>query len=137
MKFLKTTSEKLFGQWSEGPEPPSRFRSVVELFAKTNPSATVAEWIDFAAKHAEGAYQQGYVRGFERTERLGPEWEDPDQAAAILERLEEVSIGNDLGYDPSAVVPVEGVPQESAARAAIAMNDLLQEREGMRRGPRR
>jgi hypothetical protein len=135
MSWLKKTRERWLGQWEEGPEPPARFRSIVALFARTNPTATVAEWSEFATKHAESAYRQGYARGFERTERLGPDWEDPDEAAALLERLEEVAAGNLSAYDPGAVVPVEGVPQESAARTAIAMNEAFLANQGMRRGP--
>jgi hypothetical protein len=136
MKFLRNTSEKMLGTFAEGPEAPPRIRELVEVFAKANPRATVGEWVEFAVKHAEGAYQQGYVRGFERTERLGPDWEDPDEAAKVMEQIEDIAAGNDQGFDASAVVPIDGVPKEHAARAALAMNDLVVE-QGFRRGPPR
>ena len=136
LKALKRAWERHIGTWAEGADPPARFRKVVELFAQANPRATVADWVEFAAKSAEGAYQDGYRRGFERGERLGPEWEDPDAAAAVYARLDSIAEGNGEPYDPSAVVPIDGVPQEYAARTALAMNDLLLAR-GQRRGPRR
>lgn len=136
MKLLKTAQEKLLGTYAEGPEPPPRLLKVAELFARANPRATVAEWIEFAGNHAGSAYREGYVRGFERGERLGPDWEDPDEADALLDRLDDVSMG--VGeFDPSAVVPVEGVPRESAAKTAVALNELMLEQQGQRRGPAR
>jgi hypothetical protein len=137
MKLLKNAQEKLLGTFAEGPDPPQRLRALAELFARANPKATVAEWLDFTAKHANSAYQQGYVRGFERGERLGPDWEDPDEAAKLIEHLNEVALGNLPAFDPSAVVPVEGFPQESAAKTAIELNRISMEQQGQRRGPAR
>ena len=94
--------------------------------------------MEFAARLADSAYQDGYVRGFERSERLGPDWHDPDATAAILEHQAEVALGNVEGFDPAMVVPVnEDVPQETAGRAALAMNEAWRARQGSRRGPRR
>jgi hypothetical protein len=134
-KFLKNTKEKLLGTWEEGPEPPDRFRQLVEIFAKANPRATVGEWVEFAARHAASAYQQGYVRGFERGERLGPDWQDPDEAAALLNRLEATAAG-EAPFDPSAVVPIEGVPREAAIKAFLAYSEAAQGSD-MRAGPKR
>jgi len=134
LKFVKNAWERHIGTFAEGPNPPPRLTNMVEIFARANPKATVAEWIEFASRHAGSAYQDGYVRGFERGERLGPDWEDPDAAAGILAKLDDISMGVSPAYDPTGMVPLEGVPAESAHRTAVAMNDLLME-HGMRRGP--
>ena len=139
VKFFRNAWEKHVGTFAEGPQPPTRLASIAEVFAKANPKATVAEWMKFAVDHAESAYRAGYVRGFERSERMGPEWspEEVDQGAAILERMEEIELGNVDPFDPSNVVPIDGLPQENAARTAIAMNAMFVERDGQRRGPSR
>lgn len=100
MRLLRNTKERLLGTFEEGPVPPSRIRSGVELFARTNPKATIAEWTEFAASHAELSYRQGYVRGFERGERLGPDWQDPDEMAALLEHLEDAKLTGLPAFDP-------------------------------------
>jgi hypothetical protein len=136
MRFLRNAGERLFGTFAEGPEPPRRLRAIVELFARANPGATVAEWVEFAAGHAGTSYQLGYVRGCERTERLGPDWEDPDDAAEAIARMEEVAAGNLPAFDPGAVVPVEAAPADYAERAARAISDYAEEARGSgRRGP--
>lgn len=136
MKFLKNAWEKHVGTFAEGPNPPPRLTQMAEMFARANPHATVAEWAEFCGRHAGSAYQEGYIRGFERGERLGPDWEDPDAGAALLEKLDDISTGMaSEDFDPTAVVPIDGVPQEHAARTAIAMNELLVATNGQRRGP--
>ncbi len=134
MKFIRNTKEKLLGSYEEGPEPPKRLQQTAELFARTNPKATVAQWLEFASELAGTSYQQGYVRGFERGERLGPDWQDPDEMAALLEHLEDAKLTGLPAFDPDAVVPVNGMPQEAAAKTAVEMAGYL-ERQGARRGP--
>jgi hypothetical protein len=137
LKSLKRIVEKHLGTWEEGPEPPPRLRKLVEAFASTSPRATVAEWVDFAARHADSAYQQGYARGFERTERLGPDWEEPNAAVAFAEKVLEQEAWNVPAYEPSTVVPLDDVPRENAARAVEALTNAYAEQAGQRRGPRR
>lgn len=71
-RWLRRQWERLVGRYHEGPEAPDRLREMVLLFANAHPIATRQEWVDFAAGHAAQAYQSGYVRGWERSER------DPD-----------------------------------------------------------
>jgi len=131
MRWLRGAWERHVGTFAEGPEPPARLRGIVELWARANPGATPADWVEFAVLHAEGAYRDGYVRGFERTERLGPDWRDPDEAAAVLEEL-------DRGDVAPVVIPAgPGVTEEQAARAALALYGDFEELRGQRRGPRR
>jgi hypothetical protein len=131
VKLLKKIWERHIGTFAEGPDPPSRIRNLAEIFARTNPHATVQEWLDFTVAHAEGAYREGYVRGFERTERMGPEWGDPDEAAKLLEQ-----VGDELPpLDGSHVVPVEGVSQEMAARTFLQLSNEFDAAQGLRRGP--
>jgi hypothetical protein len=135
MRLLKKIWERHLGTWEEGPEPPQRIRNLAEIFARTNPHATVQEWLDFTVAHAEGAYKEGYVRGFERTERLGPDWGDPDEAAKMLEQLNEAELGNLPPVDGSHVVPVDGVSQEMAARTFLQLSNEFDAAQGLRRGP--
>lgn len=137
MRWLKKQWETHLGTWEEGPEPPERLRKMAEVFAAANPRASVGDWVEFAALHAGSAYQQGYARGYERTERIGPEWEHPDEAAAALARMEGDVEGDAPPYDPALVVPLDGVPQEAAAATAIAMSQEWHASQGQRRGPAR
>jgi hypothetical protein len=137
MRMLRDAKERLLGTFEEGPAPPLRIRSGVELFARTNPKATIADWVEFAAGHAELSYRQGYVRGFERTERMGPDWDDPDEAAALLERLDQQSLTGQASFDAGAVVPVQGVPREWSGREAERLWNEWSASHGERRGPRR
>jgi hypothetical protein len=136
MKWIRNAVEKLFGTFEEGEAAPKRIRLAVTLFATTHPKATIAEWVEFAASHAEESYRAGYVRGYEHTERLGPDWPDPDEAAHAIERVLEVAEG-EIAFDPDAVVPLEGVPDEFAQRAVSELEGLRFERQGSRAGPRR
>lgn len=137
MKWLKKQWEKHLGTFDEGPEPPARIGNVVGLFARTYPKATVADWVAFATAHAEGAYKDGYVRGYERSERLGPDWEDPDEAAKLLEHQEQVELGNESAFDADSIVPVEGSSKEFAVRTYMEQMYEYEAQQGPRRGPHR
>jgi len=131
-RCIKHALEKHLGTFAKGPEPPRRFRELVEAFAVASPHATVADWVEFAARHAASAYQQGYVRGYQHVERLGPDWADPDEAAAFIEQANA-----EPKYNPAIVVPVEGVSQEYAARHVLEVSNAYADASGQRRGPRR
>lgn len=137
MKFIRNTKEKLLGSYEEGPEPPKRLQQTAELFARTNPKATVAQWCEFATDSANTSYQQGYVRGFERTERMGPDWEDPDAAAALLDWLDQQSLTGQASFDAGAVVPIQGAPRDWSGREAERLWNEWNATSGERRGPRR
>lgn len=66
---LRNLFERIAERYYEGPEPPHRFAEQVVMFAKHNPGATVEQWAQFATNLARGAYQAGYTRGFEWSER--------------------------------------------------------------------
>lgn len=65
--------ERLLRRFYEGPTPPPRIQEEVRLFALMHPHAGAAEWEQLAVRHAENAYRDGFVRGFEQSER------DPDR----------------------------------------------------------
>lgn len=85
VRLAKRAVERLFGVWSEGPEPPDRLREMVLMFANDHPRATRRQWLEFAAAHAQECYRTGYQRGYESSER-DPEaqpWrrQDPEELA--------------------------------------------------------
>lgn len=69
LKFFRDAAQKALGKFYEGPEPPRRLGELVLAFAEAHPKATRGEWARFAQLHAEEAYRQGYVRGYEYVER--------------------------------------------------------------------
>lgn len=69
VRFLRRATEKLFGKWEEGPEPPQRLREIVVVFANMHPTATRQDWTTFAAEQVAEAYRCGYARGYEHAER--------------------------------------------------------------------
>lgn len=86
MAWLKRTTEKAFGRYYEGPEPPARLGNMAEHFAATYPRATRGEWLTMARRLAAEAYREGYVRGYEKYERDPAEREqhDPDELAEVM-----------------------------------------------------
>lgn len=90
-KKIRETAEKLFGKYREGHVAPDRIRIAVQMFAVSHPQATIKDWIDFAARHAEISYEDGYTRGYERSER-DPDYKSPtDEEIAQASRALEVS----------------------------------------------
>jgi hypothetical protein len=69
LKFIKRLTEKWFGEWSEGPDPPDRIMNMVFVFALEHPHATRGDWIRFSIEHAAEAYRSAYQRGVEWVER--------------------------------------------------------------------
>lgn len=81
-RWLRRLWQRAFGTFYEGPSAPPRLRQMVRIFEEQHPFATRADYLDFAAKHAEEAYRTGYVRGLEWSERdveRAPEPVDPEQ----------------------------------------------------------
>jgi len=110
VKWLTRLRDKWLGNFYEGPEPPQRLREIVVVFANLHSRATRAEWLEFAAAHAEEAYRCGYVRGFENAER------DPDPIDVPPERLADQMDPswrwqpNVLLTDPLGIVQGEPLP---------------------------
>jgi hypothetical protein len=112
-RLVRGLVERANGSFYEGPTPPERLRKIVAEFARLHPRATRAEWGEFCGRLTESAYQDGYVRGYERGERdpssflptLPPELaaarHDPDWQLRS-EPVEEVS-------DPTGVVQDEEI----------------------------
>jgi hypothetical protein len=82
-RLLRRIGQSIAGSYYEGEEPPARFADIVEAFALTKPAPTRAQWAEFARKHAEEAYRQGWVRGWERAERGG----EPLPSTAKVEEM--------------------------------------------------
>jgi len=109
--------ERFMKRFYEGPAAPERYADTVKLFRMLNPTATADAWEDFATKLAEGAYQDGYVRGYEWTERdldSKPK-HDPD----VLAEMYRFNYGP--SDDPAAKIllergdpndPMNGIPPE-------------------------
>lgn len=66
---LREWLERFLKRFYEGPRPPARYRDLVLMFRRLNPDATADQWEAFAHGIAESAYQDGYTRGYEWTER--------------------------------------------------------------------
>jgi hypothetical protein len=115
LRFLKRQVEHYLGSFYEGPEPPRRLRRMVLLFANAHPKATRREWAEFAAAHAAEAYQSGYTRGWERSER------DADAMPWLVQEPEIVADALDPGWrdGPNALlVNAEDVVVSAASREA-------------------
>lgn len=81
---LRDILERWLGRFYEGPHPPPRIREEVRLFTLMNPHANPEDWEEFATRFAENSYRDGFVRGFEQSER-DPERVEPEPDAAILD----------------------------------------------------
>lgn len=81
---LRDILERLLGRFYEGPRPPPRIREEVGLFALMHPHASAEDWAEFAVRFAENCYRDGFVRGFEQSER-DPDRIEPEPDAAMLD----------------------------------------------------
>lgn len=119
MGWIKRTTEKWFGKYYEGPEPPERFHQLVVAFANAHKHATRADWIAFATAHAGEAYRSGYIRGLEyieRDEEGGNRAISPDVIADAMDpdwrwATEPIK----LQHDPNEPVPI-AYPEIELAR---------------------
>ena len=84
-EFIRNTLEKWLGTFYEGPDAPSRLRSLTLTFANGNPHATRKEWSGFATSLAEEAYRAAYIRGFEQRQLPSQKDMTPEQIADILD----------------------------------------------------
>ncbi len=122
LKFIKRTTEKLFGKWDEdvGPEPPKRLREYATTFANRHPNATRAEWLEAMSSLAEEAYRTAFQRGYEHSERAAyPPAFSPDQLADQLDpgwkwSTEPIDLENPLG-----IVPDEEIPEAKLTAAFL------------------
>jgi hypothetical protein len=82
-RIFRNFLERLLGRFHEGPRLPARFLETAEDF-RTRFAATEKDWAAFAVGLAQAAYRDGYVRGFECSERWEKPWArtpTPDQIA--------------------------------------------------------
>ncbi len=68
-KAIRRIADRIAKRLYEGPEPPRRLADEVRAFRRLYPDASGDEWEEFATTIAENSYRDGYVRGFEWTER--------------------------------------------------------------------
>lgn len=74
-RLIRNLLERLAGKYYEGPAPPRRLYEEVRVFRAMYPLASPDEWQAFALRLAQGAYQDGFIRGREWEERA---WEGPE-----------------------------------------------------------
>lgn len=95
-RFVRDLLERLLGRFHEGPEPPPRLAEEVRLFRSlATHTPTEEEWEVFAARLAERAYHDGFVRGTHWLERS---WPGPEVTPERL--LEEQAHQQKLIDDP-------------------------------------
>lgn len=119
--------ERHLDRWREGPEPPLRVAQEVRLFRALHPGATADEWEQYATRHAESAYRQGYIRGFEYNERFWPgPADDPELLAAAMREDAPSLEANprmrrllELGYDLDD--PFRGMTRDERNELARAL----------------
>ncbi len=120
-KWIRTTIEKVVGEYEEGARPPERLRSTALAFAELNPHATRREWLAFAVGFAGECWRAGYLRGYERAERedeavgerpeeiadmLGPDWREVPMGDPRLDEL--VPDGFDAAGFANEVIDIFG-----------------------------
>lgn len=92
--FLRRVARRIVGE-REQPRPvPDRLRATAEDFARLNPHATRAEWIEMSSNLAAEAYRTGLSRGWEESVRrdldlgpspeeiadaIDPDWREPER----------------------------------------------------------
>lgn len=131
-RWLAKKTEQVLGRFYEGPEPPARLRGLALAFANDHPHATRAEWLEFAAGHAEEAWRQAYVRGVAYVERDPEGWRPdvpPEEAMSFVDPDWRDSPAVDL-RDPGREVP-ELWAEEDVSR------DHLREAAALERAARR
>lgn len=110
-RWFRNTLQKLAGVYYEGPEPPSRCGEVVALFSNQYPDAVKSDWVGFAAEHARASFREGWLRGFEYTER------DPEEQKAIRNANPEV-MADALDPDWRTSDPVQLFEPDEPVRAS-------------------
>lgn len=75
-RLLRNVVQRLANVFYEGPEPPSRLYQLCDDFMQSAPEASPTAWSLFAKALAREAYQSGYTRGWEASQR------DPEQMPA-------------------------------------------------------
>jgi hypothetical protein len=133
-RWLRKLLERVLGQYREGPEPPSRLAEEVRLFVALYQGASQEDWIRFATSLANNAYRDGYVRGFEYSERSWPgPIDDPETLleveasdVSLLDHHPRLRMILELGYDP--MDPLAGM---SASDRAVFMDTMA---KGAKRG---
>lgn len=120
VKWIRNTAEKLFGKYEEGPDAPERLREMVIHFANHHPRASREDWVNFAAGLASEAYQSGYVRGYEYTERTN-DWRSdipPEELADWIDPNWKWSPGIVLD-NAGGIVSEDGDTEESAMKREV------------------
>lgn len=114
-RALRRLLERMLGRLREGPAPPARFMEEARLFALSYPEAGAGVWEVFAARLAEKAYGEGWVRGYEWREQVesGGSQDDAERHGWSL-TMDDPNMAKLLEEgDPSD--PLRGVPAEGRA----------------------
>lgn len=140
-RWLKKKAEQFAETRNEGPQAPLRLSQEVVMFAKANPQATVAQWADFAARHAAAAYRAGYDRGYSWSARedMGPKVAEAEKAAEEAQAAWTID-GVPFALDEDGrIVPVGRDERAEAARMVDRVNEAQAEWDADRRalGPAR
>ena len=129
LSLLKRTSEKLWGRWYEGHEPPGRLEQQVAIWARAHPRATRVEWAAYALSLGHASWREAWERGFQWAER---EEQKPDPGPVIE------------GFDPAAVPELEDgevldaeEPSVTDEQAVAALAYRAWEQAQQARGPAR
>lgn len=79
-KFIRNAMERYLKRFYEGPLPPvGRYADMISDFESIEDPRcpTIVAWREFAMRMAAMAYREGYVRGFECSEREDQPWKQP------------------------------------------------------------
>jgi hypothetical protein len=68
-RTIRRWCERLLDRWQEGPDVPDRLLEEVGHFREMLPGATPLQWEVFTQGLTAAAYREGYLRGFEASER--------------------------------------------------------------------
>jgi len=109
-RWARRGLERALDRFHEGPEAPERLHDAARAFAAMHPNATVAEWADFSASLAQGAWRDAWLRGVEHIERDPSQFRDdlpPDVVADMMTPGWRDSPPVAFPAPPHAIVPAE------------------------------
>lgn len=88
-RFLFRLLERIFGIYVEGPTTPPRYLEELRVFRVMFPLANAEDWERHATSIVDRAYRDGWIRGWEWTERY---WPDPPSEHQRLEEARRHSV---------------------------------------------
>jgi len=119
-RFLVWILERLLGTYYEGPEPPARAGGLVLEFCRVYPKATRQQWIDFAAQHARLMYREGYVRGYEWTERDLVRRDPGVEPEEAMRTLDPSGAWLERPFGPDEYLTVDDPPRDDDEEVDVA-----------------